>query len=86
MCQILSIDKHALTALNHKANGLTDRFMSTLENGLAQYTQGHQDWCEVVSYITFAHNSAIQRSVNESPFYLMYPSRSAIAVRQYSGA
>ena len=73
MCNILDIDKYALTPLNHKGNGLVERFMRTLADGLSQYIQGRQeDWCEFVPFIVFAHNSAIQRSVNESPFYLMF--------------
>ena len=73
MCEILQIEKYALTPLNHKGNGLVERFMRTLADGISQYIQGRQeDWCEFVAFIVFAHNSAIQRSVNESPFYLMF--------------
>ena len=73
MCEILQIEKYALNPLNHKGNGLVKRFMRTLADGISQYVQGRQeDWCEFVPFIVFAHNSAIQWSVNESPFYLMF--------------
>ena len=56
-----------------QANGLAERFMATLANGLMHYVASNQhDWCEYLPFITFVYNEAEQKSVGESPFFLMY--------------
>ena len=73
VCAMLNINKLTAAPLNQKANGLTERFMATLANGISHYTDQQQtNWCEHVPFITFAHNVAAQKSVGESPFYLLY--------------
>ena len=35
------------------------------------FSENQDDWCEYVPFVTFAYNAAEQRSVGESPFFLM---------------
>ena len=66
--------KHVKTTAYHPAtNGLTERFNKTLADMLAKYvSSNHKDWDEVLDYVTFAYNSAIQESTKYSPFFLLY--------------
>ena len=73
ICRLLEITKYTVQPLDQKANGLAERFMATLANSLTQYISANQDdWCEYLPFVTFAYNSAEQRSVGDSPFFLMY--------------
>ena len=73
MCKFLDITKMTVQPLDQKANGLAERFMATLATGLTHYVASNQDdWCEYLPFITFAYNAAEQKSVGESPFFLMY--------------
>ena len=73
MCKLLDITKMTVQPLDQKANGLAERFMATLANGLTHYVASNQhDWCKYLPFIMFAYNAAEQKSVGESPFFLMY--------------
>ena len=74
ICRLLEITKYTVQPLDQKANGLAKQFMATLANSLTQYISANQDdWCEYLPFATFAYNSVEQRSVGDSPFFLMYP-------------
>ena len=73
MCKLLDIRKITVQPLDQKVNRLVEQFIATLVSNLTQYTATNQDnWCEYLPFVTFAYNVAEQRSVGESPFFLMY--------------
>ena len=73
LCQLLQIDKYTIAPLHHSANGIVERYMRTLQSAATPFVDNDQsNWCDIVPFVTFAHNSGTQRSVGDSPFYLMY--------------
>lgn len=56
-----------------QTNGLTERFHRTLADMIAVYVQpDHKNWDTLLPFLTFAYNTAVQRTTCYSPFYLVY--------------
>ena len=56
-----------------QTNGLTERFHRTLADMIAVYIQpDHKNWDKLLPFLTFAYNTAVQRTTGYSPFYLVY--------------
>lgn len=56
-----------------QTNGLTERFHRTLADMIAVYIQpDHKNWDKLLPFVTFAYNTAVQRTTGYSPFYLVY--------------
>ena len=64
---------YTIAPLHHSTNGIVERYMRTLQSAVTPFMDNDQsNWCDIVPFVTFAHNSGTQRSVGDSPFYLMY--------------
>lgn len=65
---------HALTTSYHpQTNGLTERFNHTLADMMSMYVScDHANWDMVLPYVTYAYNTARQRTTGYSPYYLLY--------------
>lgn len=65
---------HKTTSAYHpQTNGLTERFHRTLADMISMYIgPTHNNWDTILPFVTFAHNTAIQRTTGYSPFYLVY--------------
>lgn len=54
-------------------NGLTERFHLTLSDRLSMYIRpDHSNWETMLPFVTFAFNTAVQRTRGYTPFYLVY--------------
>lgn len=65
---------HKTTSAYHpQTNGLTERFHRTLTDMISMYIgPSHDNWDKLLPFVTFAHNTAVQRTTGYSPFYLVY--------------
>lgn len=70
----LSGTEHRRTTAYHpQTNGLTERLNKTITDMLSMYVAiDHKDWDNILPYVTFAYNTAIQESTGFTPFRLLY--------------
>lgn len=70
----LSYTSHRKTTAYHpQTNGLTERLNKTIADMLSMYADvQHKTWDQVLPYVTFAYNSAIQETTRFTPFRLVY--------------
>lgn len=66
-------DHRRTTAYHPQTNGLTERLNKTIADMLSMYVDvEHKTWDEVLPYVTFAYNTAIQETTHMTPFELVY--------------
>lgn len=64
------------TAYHPQTNGLTERLNKTLADMLSMYVDvEHKTWDEILPYVTFAYNTAVQETTELTPFELIYGRR-----------
>lgn len=70
----LSYTNHRKTTAYHpQTNGLTERLNKTIADMLSMYVDvQHKTWDQVLPYVTFAYNTAIQETTRFTPFRLVY--------------
>ncbi|KAM7309909.1 DDE-type integrase/transposase/recombinase [Ixodes scapularis] len=61
------------TAYHPQTNGLTERLNKTIADMIAMYADvEHKTWDEVLPYVTFAYNTAVQETTGVTPFQLAH--------------
>lgn len=61
------------TAYHPQTNGLTERLNKTLADMLSMYVDvQHKTWDDILPYVTFAYNTAVQETTQTTPFQLVY--------------
>ena len=70
----LSHTEHRRTTAYHpQTNGLTERLNKTIADMIAMYVDvEHKTWDEVLPYVTFAYNTAVQETSGMTPFQLVH--------------
>lgn len=70
----LSHTSHRKTTAYHpQTNGLTERLNKTIADMISMYVEvQHKAWDEVLPYITFAYNTAVQETTRFTRFRLVY--------------
>ena len=65
---------HRKTSAYHpQSNGLVEKFNRTLTDMLSMYINvSHTNWDDLLPFVTFAYNSAVQSSTGFTPFRLLY--------------
>lgn len=65
---------HKMTSAYHpQTNGLTERFHRTLSDMIAMYIgPDHSNWDAILPFVTFAYNTARQRTTGYAPFFLVF--------------
>lgn len=65
---------HKKTSSYHpQTNGLTERFHRTLADMLSMYiSPDHRNWDIILPFVTFAYNTATQKTTGFSPFFLVF--------------
>lgn len=72
---------HKTTSSYHpQTNGLTERFHRTLSDMLSMYiSPDHRNWDIILPFVTFAYNTAVQKTTGYSPFCLVFGRSPSIA-------
>lgn len=61
------------TAYHPQTNGLTERLNKTLADMISMYIDvEHKTWDEILPYVTFAYNTAVQETTGFTPFRLLH--------------
>ncbi|UYV64450.1 hypothetical protein LAZ67_3000767, partial [Cordylochernes scorpioides] len=61
------------TSYHPQTNGQTERMNRTLADMMAMYIdERHQNWDEILPFVTFAYNSSIQDTTGYSPYFLIH--------------
>lgn len=61
------------TAYHPQTNGLTERLNKTITDMISMYVDvEHRTWDEVLPFVTFAYNTAVQETTGFSPFHLVH--------------
>ncbi|KAM7301261.1 DDE-type integrase/transposase/recombinase [Ixodes scapularis] len=70
----LSHTSHRRTTAYHpQTNGLTERLNKTIAGMISMYVDvEHRTWDEVLPYVTFAYNTAVQETTGFTPFQLVH--------------
>lgn len=70
----LSCTSHRKTTAYHpQTNGLTERLNKTIADMIAMYVDvEHRTWDQILPYVTFAYNTAVQETTGMSPFQLVH--------------
>ncbi|KAM7303262.1 DDE-type integrase/transposase/recombinase [Ixodes scapularis] len=70
----LSHTSHCRTTAYHpQTNGLTERLNKTIADMISMYVDvEHKTWDEVLPYVTFAYNTAVQETTGVTPFQLVH--------------
>lgn len=70
----LTHTNHRKTTVYHpQTNGLTERLNRTLADMLSMYVDiQHKTWDQILPYVTFAYNTAVQETTRFTPFELVY--------------
>jgi hypothetical protein len=72
-CALLSVNK--LNSIPHwsQGNAVTERSFRTYHNILAKYmTPSNSNFDDFLNYATFAYNTSVHATTNESPYFLMF--------------
>ncbi|GBN58662.1 Pol polyprotein [Araneus ventricosus] len=69
----LGIKKLQTVSFNPQANGVVERLNKTLIDSLSHLVSKNQmDWCQLVPLALMAYRNAYQRTIKESPAFLVY--------------
>ena len=73
ICTLFKIKQIRTTSYHPQTDGLVERFNRTLCDMLACYVNDQPElWDEYLPFVTLAHNTSIQMTMKESPFYLFF--------------
>ena len=73
VCKILGIGRQLTSPYHPQTDGLVERFNKTFAQMMTNYiNETHTDWDIIMPKIIFAHNTSVQASTLETPFYLLY--------------
>ena len=73
VCKILGIGRQLTSPYHPQTDGLVERFNKTFAQMMTNYVnETHTDWDLIMPKVIFAHNTAVQASTLETPFYLLY--------------
>ena len=75
MCDQLGIELEPIPTEHHRANGLVERFNQTLQKSLCKVLDESvqaEYWEEYLDFVTFAYNTSFHKSIQDTPFFLVY--------------
>uniref|UniRef100_A0A914ED84 Integrase catalytic domain-containing protein n=1 Tax=Acrobeloides nanus TaxID=290746 RepID=A0A914ED84_9BILA len=83
VCKLLFVDKTTSTPYWSQGNGTCERSFSTFQAILSKYVDSdHADFDLLLPGVTFCYNTAVHRTTNESPYFLMFGRDPCFAIDQ----
>lgn len=72
--QLLNVHHFFTSPYHPQGDGLVERFNKTLAAMLRDFVDhvSHDDWDTALPYVLFAYRTAVQESINDSPFFMMF--------------
>ena len=71
--KLLDTEHLTTTSYHPQTNGLCERLNHTLADMLSMYVNtNHNNWDQILPFVTFAYNTYREESTGYIPFYLMY--------------
>eukprot|EP00798_Chlamydomonas_sp_ICE-L_P029418 gene29418-biopygen5345 len=82
MCSLTTTARLMSTAFHPQTDGQTERANQVLEDALRAFTNEKQkDWPSLLPNAQFAINNAFNRSIQDTPFHLMYGQHPRVALQ-----
>ena len=73
LCAVFKVAKVYTSPYHPQCDGLVERFNSTLQEMLSKFVNQRQtDWDVMLPLVTFAYNTSVQKSLGDSPHFLMF--------------
>jgi len=73
LAQLLDIPVSMITSHRPQSNRVVERVHQTMHTVFAKIVINNQrDWCELISHVCFAYNTAVHASSTYSPYYLLH--------------
>ena len=72
LLELLEVDKVVNSPYHPEANGQVERFNRDMGGYLARMSSDTADWEAFLPSLALAHNAAVNRSTNHSPFFLLF--------------
>jgi transposase InsO family protein len=73
ICELLQIHKTRISPYHPQADGLVERFNSTLEAMLSKYVNENQkNWDECLQLVMLAYRSSVQESTRQTPYFMTF--------------
>ena len=73
LAALLDIQPSKITSHRPNSNGVLERVHATLHSMYGKLVAKNQrNWCQLVSYVTYAYNTTLHGTTSFSPFFLMY--------------
>ncbi|PIO56194.1 integrase core domain protein, partial [Teladorsagia circumcincta] len=71
--RLLRIGRYFTSPYHHEGNGACERMFATFQEMLRTYISSNQDdWDLFLPACTFAYNTSVHSSTNDTPFFLMF--------------
>jgi len=71
--KLLEIKKVNTTHYRPQTDGLVERFNQTMAAMISMYINSdHDNWDQLLPWLTYAYNTSVQESLKYSPFYLLF--------------
>ena len=78
---MFGFEKTRTSAYRPQGNSVLERVHSTMHNMLAMYVNVKYDnWAELLPFIQLAHNTAYNKTLEETPHFLMFGRRASLPV------
>lgn len=71
--KLCKTDHRRTTSYHPQTNGLTERLNKTIADMISMYVDvDHKNWDDILPYVTFAYNTAVQETTSYTPFRLVH--------------
>jgi len=72
VCEVLKVKTKYVTRYHPQANGMVERANRVVKDALSILAEQHpDDWVKLIPHVRLALNTAVHRSINETPLYLL---------------
>ena len=86
LLKALEVRSIRTTGYHPQTNGQAEKINGIIVDMISHYLSDHQkDWDQILPYVIFAYNTAVQSSTGYSPFYLIYGREPILPIERVFG-